>query len=141
MPYEGLGARHTAPATKACVHGQIITEEGFVGSAFKVTQVDRFTRPEDAADIPIGEELEIQLGGVHEAPATGGLATAAVGDDIYIVAATNALELAAAALTAGALEAGKLPVGKVTEVDASRSPDVLRINANVAYLCKVGTGG
>lgn len=93
MPYEGLGVRHEAVATKACVHGDIVTEDGFVGTAFKTAQVDRFTRPEDAADIPVGEEFEIQVGGVHEAPASGGLASADVGDRVYINDQTNALTL------------------------------------------------
>lgn len=136
MPYEGLGARHTAVATKACVHGQLVEEDGFVGAAFKVEQVDRFVRPADADNIEIGEEFEIQLGGVHEAPAAGNLAAAAVGDDVYINGANNTLGLAAQGLTGAALTAGWLPVGKVTEVDVSRTPDVLRINAEVAHLVR-----
>jgi hypothetical protein len=132
MPYEAPGARHeVAAGTKACVHGQIVEEEGFVGSAFKTDQPDRFVRPADAADIAVGENFEIQLGGIHEAPATGALAAAGVGDDVYITVADNVLVLAATALTAGALEAPYRKVGKITEVDASRTPEVLRINANV----------
>lgn len=122
MPYEGLGLRHTAVATKACRHGQVVTEDGFVGTAFKVEQVDRFTRPADAQDIAIGEEFELQIGGVHEAPAAGAIAALGVGDPVYITEATNALVAAAGA--------GILPVGRITEVDASRTPDVLRINSN-----------
>ncbi|HEX7088742.1 MAG TPA: capsid cement protein [Longimicrobiales bacterium] len=124
MPYEGLGARHTVEAaTKACRHGQIVVEDGFVGSAFKVDQVDRFVRPVDAQDIAIGEEFEIQLGGIHEAPAEGALAALGVGDPVFITEADNTLVAAGGA--------GILPVGIVTEVDASRDPDVLRINSNV----------
>jgi hypothetical protein len=133
MPEQAPGARHTVlAATKACSHGQIVEEDnGFIGSAFKVTQPDRFVRPADADDIAIGEELEIQLGGIARAPATGGLATADVGDDVYITLADNVLVLAAVALTAGALEAAYRKVGKVTEVDASTNPDSLLINLNV----------
>ena len=122
MPYEGLGVRHTAVATKACVHGQIVEEDGFVGSAFKVDQVDRFVRPEDAQDIAVDEEFEIQLGGVHEAQLAGAIAAAGVGDRIWIDPVDNSLEVASAA--------GRLPVGVITEVDASRTPDVARINSN-----------
>lgn len=123
MPYEGIGARHTAVATKECTHGQVVVEDGFVGSAFKTEQVDRFTRPADAQDIPIGEEFEIQLGGVHEVPLTGPLAALGVGDPVFITEATNALAAAAGA--------GILPVGRITEVDTSRTPDIARVNSNV----------
>lgn len=132
MPYEGLGARHTVDnALKACTHGQIVEEDGFVGSAFKTVQPDRFVRPVDADDIAVGEDFEIQLGGIHEAPASGNLAAAAVGTDIYINSANNTLGVAAQGVAAGALVAGWRKVGKVTEVDTSRNPDVLRINSNV----------
>lgn len=131
MPYEGIGARHTVDAaTKACRHGQIVVEDGFIGSAFKVAQPDRFVRPVDAQDIAVGEEFEIQLGGIHEAPAAGALAALDVGDGVWIDPADNSLEAAAAA--------GLLPVGIITEVDGSRNPDVLRINSNVAYLLAGG---
>lgn len=123
MPYEGLGARHTAVATKACTHGQIVVEDGFVGSAFKTEQVDRFTRPADAQAIAIAEEFEIQLGGVHEAPLSGAIAALGVGDAVYITEADNSLVAAAGA--------GIVPVGRITEVDTSRNPDVARINSNV----------
>lgn len=122
MSYNAPGARHTAIATKACVHGQIVTEDGFVGTAFKVAQVDRFTRPADARDIAEDEEFEILVGGIHEANAAGAIAALAVGDEVWIDPADNSLEAASAA--------GLLPVGIVTEVDTSRTPDVLRINGN-----------
>jgi hypothetical protein len=93
MPYEGLGARHTAVATKACVHGQIVVEDRIVGTAFKVEQLDRFVRPTsaEATQIVVGEEFEIQVGGVHEAPLTGALAYAGVGDRVYIAEDDNTL--------------------------------------------------
>lgn len=131
MPEQAPGARHTAVATKACVHGQIVTEDGFVGEAFKVDQPDRFVRPADADDIAIGTEFEIQLGGIQRAPAAGNLAAADVGDAIYIKVSDNTLGVAAQGLTAGALTAGWRKVGKVTEVDPTTNPDGLRINCNV----------
>lgn len=143
MPYEGLGARHTTVATKACKHGQIVAEDGFCGEAFKVAQIGRFVDPTSATiqDIAIGEPMEIQLNGVHEAAASGNLAAAAVGNDVYINTANNTLGLAAQGITTGNLNAGWLPVGKVTEVDTSRTPAVVRINGNVKALVKTGTGG
>lgn len=124
MPYEGLGARHTAVATKVCKHGDLVVEDDFVGTAFKVEQLGRFVDPLTAAatQIDVGEEFEIQLGGVHEVAASGAVAAAAVGDPIWIDPTDNSLEVATGV--------GYLPVGVVTEVDASRTPDVLRINSN-----------
>lgn len=142
MPYQAPGARHTVPAaTKACVHGQIVTEDGFVGAAFKSEQVDRWTRPGTAAGqaqhIPVGQEFELMLGGILEAPASGDLADAVVGTDVYITIADNVLTDAAVALTTGTIEAGYRKVGKVTEIDVSRTPDVLRINANGEAVAQV----
>jgi hypothetical protein len=94
MPYEGVGARHTAICTKECQHGAIVTEDGFVGSAFKVTQPDRFTRPSAYPTIAVEEEFEIQLGGVHEANLSGGIATADIGDKVFIDPADNTLSMA-----------------------------------------------
>ena len=122
MPYEGVGARHTAIATKAIRHGQVVEEDGFVGTAFKVEQVDRFTRPADAQDIAIGEEFELQVGGVHEIPLVAPYADADVSDRIWIDPTDNSLDDASGA--------GYLPLGVITEVDASREPAVARVNSN-----------
>lgn len=132
MPYEGPGVRHTAEEGLGyeTQHGQIVYVDGFVGSAFKVGQPDRFVRPEDAPTIEVDEEFEVQLGGIHEAPRSGALAALNVGDDVYITKADSVLVAAATALTAGALEPEYAKVGKVTEIDFSRTPDVLRINGN-----------
>lgn len=142
MPYEGLGLRHECAATKACAHGQIVSEQGFVGSAFKTQQIGRFVDPVTGspANIAIAEVMEIQIGGVHEAPLAGNLAAAAVGNDVYINTANNTLGLTAQGLTTGNLNAGWLPVGKITELDSTRTPGVARINANARDLVKVGTG-
>lgn len=143
MPAEGLGLRHDCLATKQCKHGQIVTEQGFVGAAFDQEQMSRYVDPTSAAatNIEIGDDMTIQLGGTHEAPCTGNLAAVAVGNDVYIQASSNTLGLAAQALTTGNLNAGWLPVGKVTSIDLVRNPDVAIINANMAHLVKVGTGG
>jgi hypothetical protein len=125
MPYQGLGARRTSVATKACAHAQIVTEQKFVGTAFRVEQLGYFVDPSNAAAkaIDIGDVFEIQVGGIHEAAKSGTLAAAALGDRIWILPATNALALDAGATT------GAFPVGVVDEIDATRTPNVLRISA------------
>jgi hypothetical protein len=40
---------HVTVATKACTHGQIVSEDGFVGVAFKITQIGRYQDPTLAA--------------------------------------------------------------------------------------------
>lgn len=146
MPYEGDGRRHTvlgSPAHKACKHGQIVSEDGFVGSAFKTAQIGRFVDPTSAGiqDIAAAEPFDIHIGGILEAPASGNLAAAAVGNAVYINTANNTLGLAAQGLTTGNLNAGWLPVGIVDEIDTTRSPAVVRVNADVVALVKTGTGG
>lgn len=138
MPYEGLGLRHECAATKACAHGQIVSEQGFVGSAFKTQQIGRFVDPVAGSpgNIAIAEVMEIQLGGIHEAALAGNLAAAAVGNAVYINTANNTLGLAAQGITGAVLNAGWLPVGIITELDTTRSPGVARINANVKELVK-----
>jgi hypothetical protein len=130
MPYQAPGIRHEAVATKECEHGQIVTEDGFVGTAFKSDQVDRWTRPADATTIAEDETFVIQVGGIHEAPRSGTLAAVAVGDEVWIDPADNSLEVASAA--------GLFPVGLVTEIDALRTPDVVRINGNALNAFLVG---
>lgn len=134
MPYEGLGLRHTAVCTKECEHGQVVEEDGFVGAAFRTEQPDRFVRPEDAATIAVDEVFEIQLGGEHEAPRSGNLNAAVVGNNVYIDVDDNTLGLEAQALTGAVLNAGWLPVGKITEVDTVR--DVVLVNAEEKALVR-----
>lgn len=124
------------------MHGVICEENGFIGTAFKTAQLGRFDNPTALAStqVQVGEPFEIQLGGVHEAVRTGNLAAADVGTDIYIQVSNNTLCVAAQALaTAGAgpaLNAGFKKVGKVTARDVTRTPQVLRINANFLELVR-----
>lgn len=127
MPYTGPGLRHTAIATKACEHGAIVVENGFVGSAFKQKQLGPFVDPEGVGiasprRIAVGEEFVIEYEGMAEAPLSGVLAGAAVGAPIYITDATNALGLAPGA--------GISKVGRISSIDTSRTPSVARINTN-----------
>ena len=121
MPTMQPGKTHTVygGATKPCRHGQIVTEDGFVGVAFKTMQVDRFTRPEDAAKIAADEVFDIHINDGIEAPLNGPLASADVGTKVYIDPATNTLATAKAA--------GLLPVGLVDSVDESRAVPVALI--------------
>lgn len=125
MPYEGVGARHDAVATKIVKHGNPCVENGFPGTAAKNAQLDRFVRPgsAEATDVAVGEPFVIQLGGVHEvsgAQIPGGVAAAPVGTPIFITTATNAIVLAAGV--------GIEKFGRVTEVIASRN--IVRVNAD-----------
>lgn len=120
MPANTPGARHTAVATKVCRHGQLVTEDGFVGSAFKTAQSDRWVKPADAANIAIGETFDIITTGTHEAPITGPLAAAAKGTTVFIVPATNVLATASAT--------GSLYCGRVTKIDSAAGPTVAVIN-------------
>jgi hypothetical protein len=128
--------RHRAVATKTTVHGAACIENGFPGVAFKNAQLGRFVDPSTAAatTVAIGEAFEIQVGGIHEVPRSGNLAAADVGaaavSDVYINSADNTLGLAAQGLTGAVLNAGWQKFGKVTFRDTTRTPQVLRVNAN-----------
>lgn len=89
MPYSRPGYMRYATATKAVWHGDPVTESGFVGVAVK-----QKTASAGAASgtpqhqIAVGENFAIISKGVVQVAA---VSAAAVGDPIYIVAATNAL--------------------------------------------------
>lgn len=124
MPYEGLGRRHAAVATKAVNHGDPTIENGFPGVAFKQQQLGAFVDPTSTAarQIAVGESFVIQFGGVHEVAGAlipGGVAAAPVGTPIYITDADNTLVLAAGA--------GISKFGRVESVDTTRS--VVHVNA------------
>lgn len=127
MPTSGNPLRHTAVASKAIVHGQLVLEENFIGNAFKAEQVDRWTLPADAQKIAQGEEYELQLGDIGEAPLAGPLADVDVGDKVWIVKATNALAVAAGSTGT------TVPVGIVTEIDASVAPARVLINKTALH--------
>jgi hypothetical protein len=138
MPYSGPGKRHTIPAaTKAVKHGKPSIENGIPGIAFKVAQLGAFVDPTVAAAtlIAVGEAFEIDPHGIHEVERSGTLATGDIGAaavaDIYIKVADNSLGLAADALTASKLNAGWQKFGKVVERDASRTPQVLRVDCDL----------
>lgn len=122
MPYEAPGRRHSAVATKQCVHGAIVVEDNVVGSAFKVEQLAWNITGSATQQIDVGEEFEIQVGGIHETTLEGDIATADVGSLIFIAEDDNGLTTTSAE--------GLLPVGVVTALDESRTPAAVRINSN-----------
>lgn len=99
MPEKGLGVRHETVATKTCQHGQIVVEDGFVGSAFKTLQLHAFVDPNAkdeeghllAQQIAVDEPFDIEMGGTLAAPMVGELEDLEVGDKIWIRQSDNAL--------------------------------------------------
>lgn len=88
MPYSAPGSRHQAVATKASIHGQVVTEDGFVGTAFKIADPGQYTAPADRDNIAITEAFEIHLPGIHEIPYVAGMD---VGDPLWIRSSDNAI--------------------------------------------------
>jgi hypothetical protein len=125
MPYEGNEGRREAVATKVVQHGAPVTEDGFVGTASKATQINRFVDPSSAniRRIEIGERFVMQMGHVCEVLAaniTGGLAAAPVGTLLHITTATNVVTP-----TSGA---GTVPYGRVDAVLTATGR--VRVNLN-----------
>lgn len=123
MPYNAEpGEVAYVTFTKACNHGDLVTEQGFVGVAVKqqtpAADAPRATR----AQIGIGEAGLLLISKVAEVPATGALASPTKGTLVYIATADNTL-----ATTAGS---GKVPAGRVASLPGERgTPSTLvRIN-------------
>lgn len=122
MPHQAPGLRHTAIATKSCRHGQLVTEDNFVGAAFKSEQIGRFVDPvtTPAVTIDVAETFEMELGGILEAPATGNLVAADTGDLVFIRESDNLLTIQGGAsggtnevqvLTLANATGGTFPIG------------------------------
>jgi hypothetical protein len=133
MPYQAPGVRVAkvngavgTPAASTLKHGDLVNYEGVIGQACKSTQIDRWTLPANAQKIAAGEEFVIQVGGVVEAVAAGGLAAGAVGQYVNVAVSSGGT---LGALTIGA--AGATTLGVITKVDTTRTPAVLRINTNL----------
>lgn len=124
--YTGPGERVDAVAVRALTHGDPCVIGGLVGFAAKNEGLGRYDDPSDAGvrDIAIGEVFQLFLTGVHELPLTGGVAAGAVGGLLYIDPDDDSVALAADVAT------GDLPLGVIQEIDASRAPDVARVNLN-----------
>lgn len=142
MPYSGPGQRITAVGGngRVIVHGKPCVWNGIPGIAFKVAQLGPYVDPNTAAagQIAANETFELDPLGIHEVVRAGNLAAADIGAaavrDIYINSADDALGVAAQGLGAApALAAGWLRFGIVVERDATRSPQVLRVDLSLAH--------
>lgn len=101
MPSEGPGRRYDAIATKAAVHGAPVVELNHAGQAAKSAQAVPMAvsvaNATIAQQIAVGEEFVIMLDGVHEFANSYLPASGAVGDQLWINPANNALARASSA--------------------------------------------
>jgi hypothetical protein len=131
MPYQAPGVRVKktngtvgTPTVANLKHGNLVNFGGVRGVAAKSTQVDRWTTPANAATIGGGEEFIVMVGGVVEMVlAAPNPVAATVGDNVNVSTA--------GVVTIGAY-AQATTIGVVQEVDTTRTPNVARINTNVA---------
>ena len=130
MPYQAPGVRvkklngtSGSPAVANLKHGDLVNIQGVKGVAAKSTQIDRWVKPVDAAKILGGEEFIVMVGGVVEVVlAAPNPTSAAVGNNINVSTA--------GVVTIGAADATTL--GVVQEIDTTRTPNVARVNTNLA---------
>jgi len=123
--YTGPGERVEVTAVRVLESGAPCVVDNLVGFGAKVQERPRYTDPTSAAatQIAVGELFTLFVTGIHELPLEGAVAAGAVGDLVFIDPSDDSL-----ALDAGAT--GDLPLGVIVEVDASRTPDVGRVNLN-----------
>lgn len=107
--------------TKPCAHGDLVTEEGFVGTAVK-QQTPAADAPRTSRNqIAVGEAGLLLISKVVEAPAAS-LSGVTKGQLVYVAASNNAL-----GTTAGT---GQLVAGKVCSLPGERGTpsNLVRIN-------------
>ncbi len=117
MPKEMKGEHFPTTATVEVVHGSPTIEQGIPGIALKQTEAPYGTGLNEqtaagnpvATAIVVGEDFVIDYKGVVEVDAVGGVA---VGDPVYLVTATLALQEAGGA--------GTVPFGKCVAVAGAR---------------------
>jgi hypothetical protein len=136
MPYEAPGIRvRIAAAAADRIHGTFTVEGNRVGYVVKNSQAPGVFSGYDPTDqdavrhIEAGEGYELMIGGVHEVAVgdgTGGTAPAAtaLNDLLWIDPDDGAIKRHANRAD------GDLPLGVVDEIDATRTPDVARVNLN-----------
>lgn len=121
MAYERPGSAVRVVAGAAVRHGALAADDGHVGRAIKTLTPSQTVARADRDLINVAEEYNLRPRGVSEQPivqtASSGrpaydLTGITKGALVYIVTATNALEL-----TAGA---GKIPAGKCTHLAAEQ---------------------
>ena len=114
MPYNAEpGEVAYVTFTKACTHGDLVTEQGFVGVAVKQTTPAADSPRTTRNQIGVGEKGLLLISNVAETPATGALAAPVKGALVYVKAADNTF-----ATTAGT---GFLVAGKVASLRKRRS--------------------
>lgn len=98
MPYNRPGKMKYVTATKAVDHGMPVTELGIVGTAVKQKKpASGAASGSPQKNIAISEPFAIISKGIVQVPDTGsGVAAAAVGTPIYIIAASNLLTTSSA---------------------------------------------
>jgi hypothetical protein len=116
--------------SKACTHGDLVTEQGFVGVAVKQETPSQDTPRNQRNAIAVSEAGLLLISKVAEVPASAPIAAPAKGLMVYIKAADNTIHLAADALTGGVLNAGFLIVGRVCSLPGERGTpsNIVRIN-------------
>lgn len=106
-------------------HGDIASDNGFVGVAVKQDIPAADAARANRAIIAAGKAYLLRITGVVEAPLAGPLAGVAKGDLVYVTDASNVL-----ATTSGA---GKTVLGRVCSMPGERGTpaDKVRINLNI----------
>jgi len=123
MPYNAEpGQVAYVTFAKACVHGDLVAEEGFVGVAFKQQTPSAETGRWDRSKIAAGEQGILLIDRVCEAPAAGALSGVSKGALVYVDPSDNSLATEAAE--------GLLVAGKVASLPGERGTpaDKVRIN-------------
>jgi hypothetical protein len=115
MPSKGPGARYSTFATKQVTHGNPCVEHNHAGIAHLVDQQAPIWDPSNAAAvtaaalIKVGDDIVIDMEGIHHFASSllpGGVA---IGDPLWIAAADNTLQTAAGA--------GRTKFGILSELD------------------------
>lgn len=122
--YGAPGVAIPAIAERDVQSNRPVVVDNMVGWATKIDLPGRFTDPSSAAYtlIEAGEEFTLHIGGAHELRLEAPFAAAGVGARLWIDPDDDSVDDAAAT--------GDLPLGVIQAVDATRNPDVARVNTN-----------
>lgn len=109
--------------SKACAHGDLVTEQGFVGAAVKTQTPAADAVRTSRNQIAVSEAGLLLISKIVEASSAGPLAGVTKGALVYILAADNTLSLAAGA--------GKLVVGRVCSLPSERGTPSTKVRINL----------
>lgn len=125
MPYNAEpGEVAYVTFTKACTHGDLVTESGFVGVAVKQQTPAADALRSTRNQIAVNEKGLLLISNVAEVPNTGALASPTKGQMVYIVTSSNAL---ATTSNSGA----NLVVGKIASLPGERGTPSNRVRINL----------